>query len=415
MTNKSTDIFVGPRPYEEENAAVFFGREREARDLVSLVIANPLLLIYAPSGAGKTSLINARLIPMLGKVKDPTLIQLLGPGRGFEVLPTARVSGVVPQGIDLNSIAGANIYVFNALMSLVLPQAAAESGLTELNLAKRRLADYLDETRSAKNSGRVDDTEPLSPRILIFDQFEELFTSHLERWRDRENFFVQICDALRGGPISFREGDIRLPEALIERIARGDDPVSSSIRTRLSNEGPEALNSFSQANRNALTALVTELNNLIKGPSLYDEQTFAGVMLRSKTQALLQADRKSKNFTDLNCSLLEDAYPREIFHRVEGDPALRIVLSMREDYIAELDPYMHLLPDRFTTRYRLERLRRDAALAAVTGPMQFTRLGFGEGVAEQLVENLLKTPVRTVSEPQQTVTELTNRAEGTQT
>jgi hypothetical protein len=70
------------------------------------------------------------------------------------------------------------------------------------------------------------------------------------------------------------------------------------------------------------------------------------------------------------------------------------VFSMREDYIAELDPYKHLVPGSLGTRYRLERLRGPAALAAVTSPMQYTHLSFAPGVAEHLVENLLKTPVR---------------------
>src|SRR5436309_4669493 len=117
MATKPSDLYPGPRPYEEKDARIFFGREREARDLLSLVIANPLLLLYAPSGAGKTSLINARLVPMLGKVRDHRLIPLLGEGKGFDVLPTARVSGLLPEGFDLDATPGANVYVFNTLMS----------------------------------------------------------------------------------------------------------------------------------------------------------------------------------------------------------------------------------------------------------------------------------------------------------
>src|SRR4051794_12680116 len=112
-----TELFVGPRPYEQKDARFFFARDREARDLVSLVIANPLLLVYAPSGAGKTSLINARLVPMLSTVTDPLLIDSLGPGKGFEVFPIARVSGLMPEGIDLDATPAGNIFVFNTLMS----------------------------------------------------------------------------------------------------------------------------------------------------------------------------------------------------------------------------------------------------------------------------------------------------------
>jgi len=151
---------------------------------------------------------------------------------------------------------------------------------------------------------------------------------------------------------------------------------------------------LSGMSRKRLTTIVDELNQLINGDTLYDPQAFSETNLRDETKRMLGQKRKSKNFAALNRLLLEDAYPAEICRRPRGDRALRIVFSMREDYIAELDPYVHLLPDRLGVRYRLERLRRPAALAAVTSPMQYTHLRFAPGVAEQLVENLLKTPLR---------------------
>ncbi|WP_054864320.1 nSTAND1 domain-containing NTPase [Methanosarcina barkeri] len=57
--------YVGPRPFEEKDEGIFFGRAREVRDLLSTVIAHRLVLVYAQSGAGKTSIINAGLIPLL--------------------------------------------------------------------------------------------------------------------------------------------------------------------------------------------------------------------------------------------------------------------------------------------------------------------------------------------------------------
>jgi hypothetical protein len=53
--------FVGTRPFSAEEAAFFFGREREAVRLSNLIIANTLAVLYGDSGVGKSSLINARL------------------------------------------------------------------------------------------------------------------------------------------------------------------------------------------------------------------------------------------------------------------------------------------------------------------------------------------------------------------
>jgi hypothetical protein len=401
MTVQTLELYVGPRPYEESNASIFFGREREARDLLSLVIANQLLLIYAPSGAGKTSLINARLVPMLSHVKDPALAEQLGPGKGFEVLPIARVSGLVPETVDLDAIPNSNIFVFNTLVSWRKKDTGTPSAqqrkLAERELIGKRLCDYLEETRPvAAQPAEEDDEEgePLSPRVVIFDQFEEIFTRHYERWQDREGFFEQITDALKGGPVTLRRCDIRRPAALMSRLVRGANSVCLALRERLSDGVNRLLKDDKKAVAERLEVIVSELNTILKGESLYDAETFAGINLREETMQSLQQKRKSRNFLASNRLLLEDAFPDEIYRRAAGDRALRVVFSMREDYIAELDPYAHLLPDRLGTRYRLDRLRRDAALAAVKNPLQFTTVSFAPGVAERLVDSLLQTPVK---------------------
>ena len=412
MAAQTRELYVGPRPYEESNASVFFGREREARDLLSLVIANQLLLIYAPSGAGKTSLINARLVPMLGHVKDPSLAEQLGPGKGFEILPIARVSGLVPETIDLDAIPNSNIFVFNTLVSWRKKdgetQSPQERKLAERELIGKRLCDYLEETRpvtAQQPEEEEEEGEPLSPRVVIFDQFEEIFTRHFERWQDREGFFEQITDALKGGPLTLRRCDIRRPAALISRLVRGANSVCLALRERL----PDGVNRMLKDDRKTiderLEIVVSELNTILKGESLYDAETFAGFNLRDETTQSLQQKRKIRSFLASNRLLLEDAFPDEIYRRAPGDRALRVVFSMREDYIAELDPYTHLLPDRLGTRYRLDRLRRDAALSAVKNPLQFTHVSFAPGVAERLVDSLLQTPVRVATQAPNTTGE----------
>ncbi len=99
--NSYTDNpYVGPRTFETRHRHLFFGRKREARDLLSLVIAERTALFFAQSGAGKSSLINAGLIPDLQR-------------EGFEVLPVGRVGGDLPPGIEVS-----NVYVYNLLLSL---------------------------------------------------------------------------------------------------------------------------------------------------------------------------------------------------------------------------------------------------------------------------------------------------------
>ena len=56
--------YVGPRPFERDDRAMFFAREAETRELLSLVVSERVVLLYAASGAGKTSLLHAGLAPL---------------------------------------------------------------------------------------------------------------------------------------------------------------------------------------------------------------------------------------------------------------------------------------------------------------------------------------------------------------
>jgi hypothetical protein len=58
----------------------FFGRDDETDELLSLLLGHKVVLVYAQSGAGKTSLLNAKIIPELEE-------------NGLHVLPVARVEG----------------------------------------------------------------------------------------------------------------------------------------------------------------------------------------------------------------------------------------------------------------------------------------------------------------------------------
>jgi hypothetical protein len=78
-----------------------YGRQRETAELLDLLIAERIVLLYSPSGAGKTSLVQAALIPELE-------------AEVFRVLPVMR-PGLLP---DEAAPAGTNRYVLNLLLGL---------------------------------------------------------------------------------------------------------------------------------------------------------------------------------------------------------------------------------------------------------------------------------------------------------
>src|SRR5258707_14876425 len=90
--------YVGPRSFK--TGEKMYGRDRELQDLLNLLIAERIVLLYSPSGAGKSSLIHAGLIGQLRK-------------EGFRPLPVMRVS-LQPENMPLN----ANRYLLSAKLSL---------------------------------------------------------------------------------------------------------------------------------------------------------------------------------------------------------------------------------------------------------------------------------------------------------
>src|SRR5262245_29800704 len=61
--------YPGAQPFSDDEISrkTFFGREKESVDLANNILANRLVVVYAKSGLGKTSLLNAGVAPLLKK------------------------------------------------------------------------------------------------------------------------------------------------------------------------------------------------------------------------------------------------------------------------------------------------------------------------------------------------------------
>ncbi len=197
MPLNSHNPYVGPRTFTRQEGDRFFGREREARELFSLVVSERLVLFYAQSGAGKSSLINARLLPQLQEA-------------GFAVLPTGRVSGEIPRGVQSRDVQ--NIFTFNLMLSLDQSEAAPERfpPLALTDFLTGLVSDDGEHYRYESESKAEAEGYVPSPHVLIIDQFEEVITTHSARWPEREDFFRQLDQAMTDDPLlwvvlTFRE------------------------------------------------------------------------------------------------------------------------------------------------------------------------------------------------------------------
>ena len=290
--NDYDNPYVGPRTYQliESDFNRFHGRDVEASELLSTVIANSLVLFYAPSGAGKSSLINARLIK--------SLID-----EGFEVLPVGQVGGgthkeIAHNGTGESLAQNENPFVYNLCISMI----KSEGALPDIKSLK--LSDFLSgmindeegytydasvvtvgrEVNDGESKKVLDGKVPqeeIRPRVLIIDQFEEILSTNVVFWKERPGFFVQLRKAM------------------------------------------------------------------------------------------------------------------------EEDPYLRVMLSLRADYVAGLDPYAHLLPEGMRTRYYMQELSHKAASKAIKGPAENAGCDFEDNAVAELVKNLSKVYLPSSKTPEE--------------
>ncbi len=65
--------YKGLRPYEEQDKDNFFGRNAEKQILIDKILTNKLTLLFAASGVGKSSLLQAAVMPQLKEPADENL------------------------------------------------------------------------------------------------------------------------------------------------------------------------------------------------------------------------------------------------------------------------------------------------------------------------------------------------------
>jgi hypothetical protein len=170
-TAPSTNPYVGPRAYE--TGEVLYGRERELETLFAQLLSERIVLFYSPSGAGKTSLIRAALVPKLEAT-------------GFAVLPVIRVNRE-ETGVPEIDQAVPNRYLRSCLH--YLGESLPGDREPPIDVVSRGFADYLNWRR--QQAGEPD------REVLIFDQFEEIVTLDPTDQGAKSEFFAQVGEALR--------------------------------------------------------------------------------------------------------------------------------------------------------------------------------------------------------------------------
>jgi WD40 repeat protein/energy-coupling factor transporter ATP-binding protein EcfA2 len=166
------EVYPGLRPFEAEDAAAFFGRRHEIEQLIDLL--HPTLqrepgrvvAIIGPSGSGKSSLLNAGLLPRLNRRDSPWIV----------------VPAMLPGPHPLTSLARSLARAYQQL-GVTRDSADIETAISNGNGALREVTqDLLD---------RADDRSRV---LLVINQAEELLTR--SGAKERRAFLAMVRDSL---------------------------------------------------------------------------------------------------------------------------------------------------------------------------------------------------------------------------
>ncbi len=155
--------YPGAQPFADSNLSrkLFSGRDHEAVALTHQILANRLVVLFARSGLGKTSLLNAGVVEPL------------------------RAQGLLPLTIRLNDVEHGALASFYAGVRSGCPH----QGIEYLAGDNRSLWHFF------KTAEFWQGDQLLEP-VLILDQFEEIFT--LQSEEQRNAFIDQLSYLVRG-------------------------------------------------------------------------------------------------------------------------------------------------------------------------------------------------------------------------
>lgn len=194
--------FVGPRSIRvDEN---LYGRDDDISRLFYLLLADRLVLLYSPSGAGKTSLLNAGLTPRLRDEED------------FFVVREIMVGKAVEEGAS-----EANRYLLAAKQAIECALPASRR-MESSELVSIPFSKYLERVQQHVEA----DDKSL---VLIFDQFEEVFTRDPADDAAKKEFFTNLGLALRNRSIW---AIFAMREEFIARLDEYQTLIPSRLKAR---------------------------------------------------------------------------------------------------------------------------------------------------------------------------------------
>lgn len=322
--------------YEAEDSAIFFGRGEDTRQLASLIHAHRLVVLYGASGAGKTSLLLAGAAPFL-KQSEPR-------------------------------------YDFIYIRALEDPVDAVKRAL------RRRLPTTL------QNSVDIDEVQAAAASRL-----KTLLTHHFGEGDLRELCFDLAID-YEELPGNNKRDKARELIIFCKRRDRLEDLLGHCRQQRPQVVWPDHRQLQSEDSTS------TAVYNFPEDTRLVDVLDLATRAL-DRTLILI-LDQFEEFFIRLSPQY-RAAFIAELGSLYDAsDVSVKVILSLREDWLAAVSEIEERIPGVFRNRIRLLPLTRQQAQQAITAPVAPLGVQYDLDLEERLLDDLMGSDGEVIMPPQ---------------
>ena len=385
--------YKGPDSYQVEDAALFFGRAPEAEELVARILSSRITLLHAQSGAGKTSLLNSLVIPALEEKgwipvrvlpqNDPvmsTWVSTIGyvlPPLRAEYLAAKRIYDEL-RGADENPTLGDLLWLYDQLpvrdarkRSLIAPIQAGEMDDVPEFIQCANFTPYL-----CRLFRSTCDLETLAEHLGVVLAYSAAETSKLCDLSEQ----TRICDLL-----SFLS-DHETAKAY-DRLLTALNVPTPRLRALLENLA-EVYGKL--RSRFSLVILLDQFEEI------FTRFVDLGSLSRFRHDEFPDWRLKYEFFGQLrDLYRINEGVPTEasrIFSALPEPDALpiRYVISMRSEYIAQLDPVREFAPEIDVSSFRLALLDPQGAQLAIRAPAREYGFDYTAECYREIVTELTK-------------------------
>lgn len=383
-----------PRPYKGadfyrvQDRHLFYGRDADAGELVDLILRSQISLLHAPSGAGKTSLLNALIIPTL---EEQGWISVLA--RPFNDPSSSLIERTLFRVLPEPRIEAEAIQLAIAALEPVIDDPGA--------LTLRDLREDLNTKVPKSSEGYLKARSAQSCRLVTGDD-RELETE------DAASFVSRFLTSKQSPTLLARHMDA------LARYAQVDDwimPDATKLQWRLaSTKASELLEFFDrddvrQAHQLQINHLTDREYSL---PAFFDRlcgwwgtvfEEFALVLVLDQFEELFTRFVDQRHLGKARDPSLPDWRLRRPYFEAIGSLIrtpeqgvrlpIKIVIAMRDDYIAEIDQLeaQAKLIQR-PARFHLDLLHLSDCKDVIVKPAEVFGFSYDKNVLDQILKEL---------------------------